>query len=505
MGPVRDILETMQRNLPNSLLFALLAGAIALSGGCALWQSSPTAADACLQDWDTFRAAVQVHDVADAQYPVIEGYPFLRSSRLLASLAVDLEQADPDSAPVRDWLQAAWEHGSEAARVEWGNLPASARQQLRSQSGAPLQLEALLSCASARFSGPGVASRSGRQILRNAQVPDAYNTLARAAGYVVARHVARSAVDELHEELRARAGRPDPDAKKRVLTGPASPGFLEQAEVAALLQAARARSPLRMPRFTAAEESRLLAHFAPVLHLGVATPSDLVGAAGFDRRGDIEVRIGNPAAYTMVSATRWRGEVLTQLNYLFWFPRRAARSMVDFYAGKLDGFLWRVTLLPDGRVLVYDSIHPCGCYHTLYLPSQPLVKAREPGMWAEPVLVHPQPVPDPYTQRVRLQVSAIDHHVLAIDGSDPLEVEGKRPYSLRHYNDLRTLTHPVRGQASLFDPDGMVPGTERLERAYLWPLGVRSPGQMRQWGHHATAFVGRRHFDDAFLFESLLE
>jgi hypothetical protein len=24
---------------------------------------------------------------------------------------------------------------------------------------------------------------------------------------------------------------------------------------------------------------------------------------------------------------------------------------------------------------------------------------------------------------------------------------------------------------------------------------------MRQWGHHATAFVGRRHFDDPFLLQ----
>jgi hypothetical protein len=24
---------------------------------------------------------------------------------------------------------------------------------------------------------------------------------------------------------------------------------------------------------------------------------------------------------------------------------------------------------------------------------------------------------------------------------------------------------------------------------------------MRQWGRHATAFVGRRHFDDPWLFE----
>jgi len=36
-------------------------------------------------------------------------------------------------------------------------------------------------------------------------------------------------------------------------------------------------------------------------------------------------------------------------------------------------------------------------------------------------------------------------------------------------------------------------------------MGIPSPGAMRQWGHHAIAFVGRRHFDDARLFEQYFE
>jgi hypothetical protein len=32
-------------------------------------------------------------------------------------------------------------------------------------------------------------------------------------------------------------------------------------------------------------------------------------------------------------------------------------------------------------------------------------------------------------------------------------------------------------------------------------MGIESAGAMRQWGRQATAFVGRRHFDDADLFE----
>jgi len=39
----------------------------------------------------------------------------------------------------------------------------------------------------------------------------------------------------------------------------------------------------------------------------------------------------------------------------------------------------------------------------------------------------------------------------------------------------------------------------------LWPMGVASAGAMRQWGRHATAFIGRRHFDDPWLLDALLE
>jgi len=61
------------------------------------------------------------------------------------------------------------------------------------------------------------------------------------------------------------------------------------------------------------------------------------------------------------------------------------------------------------------------------------------------------------------------------------------------------------GTRSLFGPDGIVPGTQRGERFFFWPMGIASAGAMRQWGRHATAFVGRRHFDDAQLLERRFE
>jgi len=67
------------------------------------------------------------------------------------------------------------------------------------------------------------------------------------------------------------------------------------------------------------------------------------------------------------------------------------------------------------------------------------------------------------------------------------------------------LPDPAGGRRSLYGPDGLVAGSERGERWLLWPMGIASPGAMRQWGRHPTAFVGRRHFDDPYLIDGAFE
>ena len=52
--------------------------------------------------------------------------------------------------------------------------------------------------------------------------------------------------------------------------------------------------------------------------------------------------------------------------------------------GRLDGVVWRVTLAPDGEPLVYDTMHPCGCYHMFFpTPRAAAIKAPVPSEeWA---------------------------------------------------------------------------------------------------------------------------
>ena len=74
-------------------------------------------------------------------------------------------------------------------------------------------------------------------------------------------------------------------------------------------------------------------------------------------------------------------------------------------------------------------------------------------------------------------------------------------YELRPYGELRSIVRMDGRRASAFGEDGIIAGSERPERHWFWPMGIASAGAMRQWGRHATAFVGRRHFDDADLLE----
>jgi hypothetical protein len=158
-----------------------------------------------------------------------------------------------------------------------------------------------------------------------------------------------------------------------------------------------------------------------------------------------------------------------------------------------------VTLAPDGEPLLYDAIHPCGCYH-LFFPTARALPAPQAADSLEEWMFAPQSLPRVAEgERPVLHIASGTHYIERVTlerGADSLV-----RYALRPYAELRSIQRLSGGRASAFGPDGLVPGTERRERFLFWPTGVASAGAMRQWGRHATAFVGRRHFDDADLLE----
>ena len=168
-------------------------------------------------------------------------------------------------------------------------------------------------------------------------------------------------------------------------------------------------------------------------------------------------------------------------------------------SGKLDGLIFRVTLDQEGQPLVYDSIHPCGCYH-MFLPT-PAAKPTAPPErtleWA--FILRTLPAADA-SHRLVLRLNSRSHYLVDVRPEPMATAPAGASYALIDDSALRTLP-TATGTRNVFGPDGIVPGTQRGERLVVWPLGVSDPGAMREWGRHATALVGRRHFDDADLIE----
>jgi hypothetical protein len=166
-------------------------------------------------------------------------------------------------------------------------------------------------------------------------------------------------------------------------------------------------------------------------------------------------------------------------------------------SGSLDGLVFRVTLDPQGQPLVYDTIHPCGCYHMFFPTARVRVRPspRPETEWA--LVPATLPAVDPAVRLV-LQIASHSHYLVELR----FDTGGRgTAYHFAEDDALRALPTLDGTTRSAFGPDGIAPGTERPERFLFWPTGVSDTGAMRQWGRHATAFLGRRHFDDPDLKE----
>ena len=263
------------------------------------------------------------------------------------------------------------------------------------------------------------------------------------------------------------------------------------------------------PPASPATLARLVVRHSPTLAIETAGDDDRPGALVWQHEHDrlqAGVAVDDPVLYVRTAYSQIGGRWLRQLIYTAWFSARPPAHVFDVLAGRLDGLLWRVTLADDGAALVYDTIHPCGCYH-LFIPTE-RVRARPQPETIDESLFVPQTLRSPGVhERVVLKLAARTHYLqrVEIDAQRGDGDGGDKLLALRDEDSLRSLPVPDGGTRSVFGPEGLIAGSERRERFYFWPMGITSAGQMRQWGRHATAFVGRRHFDDPALFDRYFE
>lgn len=494
--PVPTIAQVRPR-----LLAWLLAGLLA---GCASldpYAGAPIAAHldrddavgACARLFRAADAQVDALGVRDALAPRLAGFPYLRTDRFTASLADDALQRQAGAA----WRSMMAELDRQARAVELANAGAAGLP----DAAALNACRATLAAADAEAIG---------LLAGAAQVPDDYRPALRALGLYPLTQLAFAA------GVRGWQAR-----TREAFAANAAPGWLPGPNLRYVPASDPGPVPVvaqgpdfGLPQRLSSEWQALLQRHAPVVVVERGSDDDRIGAPAWgaaDAAGHDLPRVdtAQPAAYTRIAFTRIADRVHAQLVYTYWFPGRPAEHPLDPLAGLLDGLVWRVTLGADFEPLVYDTMHPCGCYH-LFVPTD-RVRARPPADDQGPLdegMFAPTSVAVPGAdQRIELHVASRTHYLQRVALAPARDDDAASvPYALRDDDALRALPRfGSRGTRSLFGPDGLVPGTERLERFLFWPMGIASAGQLRQWGRHATAFVGLRHFDDARLFDHYFE
>ncbi len=477
------------RSSVASLALLLVAGCASLDSP---YRALPAATDLarsdatgeCLRRLQSFDSDIDAAALRDVQATPVPGYPYLRADRFSV-------RSESGSQP---------EAGIARARVErMAALDAEAREyEMKNLGLPPSEREKLERC---QRELAATAQEDAQHAAAAAVVPDDYSEAMRIVGiYPLAQIPFSAGVADWQNSVLEGFRKPWPqvpvEGQRQRYTLVARS---ESADVAGLLPGA--------PALGSARAWQLLQQHAPVIIVDTVSDDDRIGAltwrdlSGAER---ITVDVRDPALYARIAWTEIAGNARLQLVYTLWFPARTARSAFDLEAGPLDGLIWRITLDDQYRPLVYDSIHPCGCFH-MFFPTEGIRTRSDiagQGRFDERLLL-PQSLRSPDTnERIAVYVTARTHQIQRV----AIEAQGAEPgrgYRLLDENLLRALPRASGTGAtrSAYGPDALVAGSERAERWFYWPMGIPSAGQMRQWGHHSTAFVGRRHFDDPLLIE----
>ena len=438
---------------------------------------------------DLDQRAAQAH-VLDSGAFRVEGYPYLRVNRFLASFREEVR----DKAALAAWVDQMQALDQDARNYEIANLPQAAGTIPGSANEKDRLYDKVAGCGNLLKAADFKDIRLQEALWKKATAPDEYLSLPRILGlYPLTRLFVSHGVSNWHAEAHKTFSTEPPVGwhTRRYVPEksdelPAVRSIVTQAQ----------RDALGIPAYSPDARQSLFRMYAPAWEVQAEAEYDRIGMPVWSAKDELDVNTQQPLTYTLLSFTRFGKEILTQLNYIVWFPSRPKENVLDIYGGLLDGLNYRVTLDKNGDPLLYETIHNCGCYYEAY-PTQRL-KVREKIDYAEPPLILKAPDLTPSWELMTVAMESRTHYVQHLYPSTRRSQPEAETYSLVDYGELRSLDDTKGGRRSMFSPDSLAPGSERLERFILWPTGVVSPGAMRQWGRHAVAFVGERHFDDPF-------
>jgi hypothetical protein len=467
----------------------------------------------CKEHFNRLDTAINAAGVRDGSEARMENFPYLRANRFLASFSADFQTEDVrTSAAFAAWLAELRKLDHAARDAEISNLPMAASGALGASKS---EIRARTAdCATLTMNADMSNERHRAAMVAAARVPDDYSAFKRLLGlYSLTKIPFFRGVEgwQRGAALKIQSATPIPSSTKLITRySPANifPPAPQSEKLFSKFKNAP-RSSLGIPSLSADEWMQLFEAHAPVFEVETAKDDDRIGTvqwrdgaafgAAFDKTPLVD--IARPSVYRRISYTRMGGKTYTQLVYSVWFPSRPREQLFDLLSGALDSVIWRVTLDDDGTPLIYDSIHGCGCYHLFFPTSRMRLKPPPKANieWAFVPTSVPLIAP---SQRIILQIASTSHYIVGVKLNTSANKNAQRKtYQWRDEEELRSLPTTDGFTRSVFQSDGLISGTERGERFFFWPMGIASPGAMRQWGRHATAFVGIRHFDDVDLFE----
>jgi len=445
----------------------------------------------CSAEIQAFRYQVDQAGLTNASTPALPFFPLLHSNRFLHSLS----HSAKSSIEVRQWTMLLAELAIKTRAAENKNLTV------------PLSESSLVELAecSRRFASESPYEQDRIAVLTAMQQSDFpahyLNGRQTLGALALLRPFLKQRILALHVDERRWFEEEESFLGSNTYEIDASLKNSTTSSFADWMRTAYASNELALPLLQKSQLDSLFAEHAPNLQIEFMDDNDRIGAPQWE--GD-HVRIGSdsPTAYTLPSITLFEGRKRLQLNYVFWFPGRKPNALIDLYSGKVDSLIWRVTLDEEGQVLLYDSIHSCGCYHKYFLASDSIVAKSQPTS-REPANIFKLEAPATH-DGLTLAITANEHYIVAVDSRSSNAGQESIPYGIGSYDLLNNLENDV-GSRSLFDDKGLIAGSERLERFTLWPTGILSVGAMRQWGTHATGFIEEQHFDDADLLDKYFE
>lgn len=489
----------------NSLAtaFLLITSLLVLSTtGCSL--RSPTVSgisereQTCLGFFKHLQSAINEHTYIEASVRPINGYPIYRSDRFHASFADQLLSKAEHLA----WITALRKNAIDAYKLEVTRLPKHIQQKLTHIANNLTINDAIAQCSSdlqAYF-----LEKETHAPLSPARlsINDNYSNVLRIFGlYAVTKFLAQPSIEAYQADMITRYERGQKTNASIEIYKPLKRTHLSAQHIQNLLSNAYTNNALGIPQLSPAQIATLFSHFSPILSIETANNSDRIGSPLWQNHTNIFIDTRKPRLFTFPSYTRYKGQSLLQLNYAFWFPERPPQTGFDIYAGALDGLIWRITLNTQGQPFLYDSIHQCGCYHKVFVPHG--LSYQHPSDATESPLFFNINVDT--SQPVILDIDSASHYIVGVSQSKtPLRSNPVHNITTYDMTDYSALSQTVDGQGirSIFNADGIIEQSSRKERWFLWPLGVVNAGAMRQRGNHAIAFIGRRHFDDAFFWEA---